>query len=176
MLNRIIGFSLEHRAIVLLARRCAGGFGLMSLASLPIDAFPDTSPVMVQVNTMVPALGPEEIEVQITYPIEQVISGLPGLTEVRSISKFGLSQVNAIFQDGFDILRARQLVSERLTVAELPEQAGMHKPELGADRQRPGRSLSLPAQERPLRPDRAAHDPALAGADPTAHACPAWPK
>ena len=103
----------------------------MSLASLPIDAFPDTSPVMVQVNTMVPALGPEEIEVQITYPIEQVISGLPGLTEVRSISKFGLSQVNAIFQDGFDILRARQLVSERLTVAELPDQAGMHKPELG---------------------------------------------
>ena len=86
---------------------------------------------MVQVNTMVPALGPEEIEMQITYPIEQVISGLPGLTEVRSISKFGLSQVNAIFQDGFDILRARQLVSERLTAAELPDQAGMHKPELG---------------------------------------------
>ena len=67
---------------------------------------------------------------QITYPIEQVISGLPGLTEVRSISKFGLSQVSAIFQDGFDILCARQLVSERIITAELPEQAGMHKPEL----------------------------------------------
>jgi len=131
MLNRIIGFSLEHRTIVLLLTAALVVSGLISLASLPIDAFPDTSPVMVQVNTMVPALGPEEIEVQITYPIEQVISGLPGLKEVRSLSKFGLSQVNAIFQDGFDILRARQLVSERLTVAELPDQAGMHKPELG---------------------------------------------
>ncbi|HTU23960.1 MAG TPA: CusA/CzcA family heavy metal efflux RND transporter [Pirellulales bacterium] len=131
MLNRIITFSLEHRAIVLLLTAALVASGVMSLASLPIDAFPDTSPVMVQVNTMAPALAPEEIEVQITYPIEQVISGLPGLKEVRSLSKFGLSQVSAIFEDGFDILRARQLVSERLTVAELPDMAGLHKPELG---------------------------------------------
>src|SRR5580692_8817511 len=130
MLNRIIGFSLEHRAIVLLCTLALVVSGLLSLASLPIDVFPDTSPVMVQVNTMAPSLAPEEIEVQITYPIEQVISGLPGLTEVRSLSKFGLSQVNAIFQDCFDILRARQLVSERIGTADLPEQAGMHKPEL----------------------------------------------
>ena len=75
----------------------------MSLASLPIDAFPDTTPVQVQINTWCRLLGPEEIEVQITFPIEQVISGLPGLSEVRSISKFGLSQVIAIFQDGTDI-------------------------------------------------------------------------
>jgi heavy metal efflux system protein len=131
MLNRIIGFSLDHRLIVLLLTAVLAVTGLISLANLPIDVFPDTSPVMVQVNTMVPGLGPEEIEVQITYPIEQVVSGLPGLREVRSLSKFGLSQVNAIFEDGFDILRARQLVSERITTAELPEQAGMHKPELG---------------------------------------------
>ncbi len=131
MLNRIIGFSLEHRTIVLLLTAVLAVTGIISLANLPIDAFPDTSPVMVQVNTMVPGLSPEEIEVQVTYPIEQVISGLPGLTEVRSISKFGLSQVSAIFRDGFDILRARQLVSERINSAELPDQAGMHKPELG---------------------------------------------
>ncbi len=130
MLNQIIGFSIEHRTVVLLLTAVMAVSGLLALATLPIDAFPDTSPVMVQVNTMVPGLVPEEIEMQITYPIEQVISGLPGLTEVRSISKFGLSQVSAIFQDGFDILRARQLVSERIITAELPEQAGMHKPEL----------------------------------------------
>ena len=105
--------------------------GLASLAGLPIDAFPDTSPVSVQINTFAPSLGSEEIEAQITFPIEQVISGLPALREVRSISKFGLSQVTAIFADGFDMLRARQLVSERLATADLPEHSGARRPEIG---------------------------------------------
>ena len=76
-----------------------------------------------------PALGPEEIEQQITFPIEQVISGLPGLELVRSISKFGLSQVVATFEDGTDIYFARQLVHERLGTVELP--AGIERPRLG---------------------------------------------
>src|SRR5271170_6651679 len=105
--------------------------GLWSFERLPIDAFPDTSPVLVQVNTVAPSLGPQDIETQITYPVEQVLGGLPGLREVRSLSKFGLSQVTAVFDDGTDILRARQLVKERLDNAELPETAGVQKPELG---------------------------------------------
>ena len=81
---------------------------------LDIDAFPDTTPVQVQINTVAPALGPEEVEQQITFPIEQALGGLPGLETVRSISKFGLSQVVVIFEDGTDIYFARQLVNERL--------------------------------------------------------------
>ncbi len=131
MLNQIIRFSLDHRSLMLMLAGVLVVSGLVSLAQLPIDAFPDTSPVSVQVNTFAPSLGPEDIEAQITFPIEQVISGLPALREVRSISKFGLSQVTAIFADGFDILRARQLVSERLATADLPEQAGARKPEIG---------------------------------------------
>ena len=93
----------------------------MALARLPIDAFPDTTPVQVQVNTNAPSLSPVEIEQQITFPVEQAIGGLPGLVEVRSISKFGLSQVVAIFDDSVDVYFARQLIGERLQTVELPE-------------------------------------------------------
>ena len=80
-------------------------------------------------NTVAPALSPLEIEQQITFPVEQVIAGLPRLNEVRSISKFGLSQVTAIFEDGTDVYFARQVVMERLQTIELP--AGTPRPELG---------------------------------------------
>jgi cobalt-zinc-cadmium resistance protein CzcA len=103
--------------------------GLASLSRLPIDAFPDTTPVQVQINTNAPALSPLEIEQQITFPIEQEIGGLPGLEDVRSISKFGLSQVTVTFQEGTDIYFARQLVMERLQTVELP--AGTGRPEMG---------------------------------------------
>src|SRR2546421_361493 len=96
---------------------------------LDLDAFPDTTPVQVQINTIAPALGPEEIERQITFPIEQVISGLPRLAALRSVSKFGLSQVVVTFDDGTDIYFARQLVNERLTTAEIPE--GVGRPKMG---------------------------------------------
>ncbi len=131
MLNRIITFSLEHRPLILMLAVVLVASGIASFGELPIDAFPDTTPVMVQVNTVAPALSPEEVEAQITFPIEQVIGGLPGLKEVRSISKFGLSQVTVLFEDGTDILRARQLVGERLAVVELPDTPGVGKPELG---------------------------------------------
>lgn len=129
MLTRLIDLCLRHRPIVLLSTAVLFAVGVASFRQLPFDAFPDTTPVQVQVNTTAPALSPLEVERQITFPIEQAISGLPGLTEVRSISKFGFSQVTAIFEDEIDIYLARQVVSERLPAAELPE--GVGRPALG---------------------------------------------
>ncbi len=131
MLNRIIQFSLEQRLLMLVLAGLLVVSGVLAFQRLPIDAFPDTTPVMVQVNTTAPSLGPGDIETQITYPLEQVIAGLPGLLQVRSISKTGLSQVTTVFDSGTDILRARQLVGERIASAELPETAGVNKPTLG---------------------------------------------
>jgi cobalt-zinc-cadmium resistance protein CzcA len=128
-LNRIIDFSLHNRLVVLLATLLAAVVGGYSLRNLNIDAFPDTTPVQVQINTMAPALGPEEVERQITFPIEQAISGLSALQEVRSISKFGLSQVVVIFADGTDIYFARQLINERLATVAIP--AGIARPKMG---------------------------------------------
>ncbi|MCG3148342.1 MAG: Cobalt-zinc-cadmium resistance protein CzcA [Verrucomicrobiae bacterium] len=129
MLNWIIDFSLKNRLLVCLLAVGLVVVGGRALSRLPIDAFPDTTPVQVQINTSVPALNPVEVEQQITIPIEQAVSGLPGLQNVRSISKFGLSQVVVTFVDGTSIYLARQLVTERLQSVELPE--GMARPELG---------------------------------------------
>ena len=116
------------------------------MSLLPIDAFPDTTPVQVQINTTVPALNPQEAEQQITIPVELAISGLPGLQNVRSISKFGLSQVVATFDDDTSIYRARQLITERLQSVELP--AGIDAAAAWPHRHRPGRGLPL---RRPVR-------------------------
>jgi heavy metal efflux system protein len=129
VLNWVIDFSLRHRFFVLLGVAALAAAGVFSLYNLNIDAFPDTTPVMVQINTVVPALGPEEAERQITIPIEQALSGLPRLEGLRSISKFGLSQVVVTFEDGTDIYFARQVVNERLLSVELPQ--GSPRPELG---------------------------------------------
>ncbi len=129
MLNAVIYWSLRHRFIVIAIAVGLAITGAFSLSRLPIDAFPDTTPVQVQVNTVAPALSPIEIEQQITFPVEQSISGLKGLVEVRSISKFGLSQVTVIFDDDTDIYLARQQVMERLTTVELPE--GLSQPAMG---------------------------------------------
>src|SRR5204863_723637 len=120
VLNGIIDFSLRHRFVVVFATLAFAIAGVVSLQYLDIDAFPDTTPVQVQINTVAPGLGPEEIEQQITFPVEQVISGLPRLQELRSVSKFGLSQVVMTFEDGTDIYFARQLINERLSTVELP--------------------------------------------------------
>jgi cobalt-zinc-cadmium resistance protein CzcA len=128
-LNRIIDFSLHNRAVVILLVLATCGIGVFSLRHLDIDAFPDTTPVQVQINTVAPALSPEEVERQITFPIEQAISGLPGLEQLRSISKFGLSQVVVVFEDGVDIYFARQLINERLATVETPQ--GIERPKMG---------------------------------------------
>ncbi len=129
MLNWVIDFSLRHRALVIVGVLVCALAGAVSLRYLDIDAFPDTTPVQVQINTVAPALGPEEIEQQITFPVEQVLSGLPGLEMVRSVSKFGLSQVVVTFADGTDIYFARQVINERLGTVELPR--GIERPRLG---------------------------------------------
>ncbi len=129
MLNWLIDFSLKHRAMVVLAAGLFAVVGVFSLQQLDIDAFPDTTPVQIQINTVAPSLASEEIERQITFPVEQAISGLPGLSQLRSISKFGLSQVVVIFDDGIDIYFARQLINERLTTVELP--GGIQRPQMG---------------------------------------------
>ncbi|MGE0327268.1 MAG: efflux RND transporter permease subunit [Polyangiaceae bacterium] len=129
MLDRIIDLSLRYRPIVLLATALLILSGVASFARLPFDAFPDTTPVQVQINTTAPALSPLEVERQITFEVEQAIAGMPGLGNVRSTSKFGLSQVTATFDDDTDIYLARQLLSERLQGVELPD--GVVRPSLG---------------------------------------------
>ncbi|MCP4571138.1 MAG: efflux RND transporter permease subunit [bacterium] len=129
MLDAIITWSLNHRLMVLALTVVAAGAGAYSVLHLPVDAFPDTTPVQVQINTTALSLSPLEIEQQITFPVERAIAGLPDLEGVRSISKFGLSQVIATFHDGTDIYFARQLVMERLQTVELP--AGIARPEMG---------------------------------------------
>jgi cobalt-zinc-cadmium resistance protein CzcA len=129
MLNWIISWSIRRRYAVIAGGIILAAVGSAALFHLPIDAFPDTTPIQVQINTVAPALSPLEIERQITFPIEQAISGLPKLHEVRSLSKFGLSQVTVIFEEGTGIYLGRQVVMERLQSVELPQ--GIDRPQLG---------------------------------------------
>jgi cobalt-zinc-cadmium resistance protein CzcA len=128
-MNNIIEFSLKNRLFILLLFAVFIGIGIRSIMHTPIDAFPDTTPVQVQINTVAPNLNPSEIEQQITLPIELSISGFSGLTNVRSISKFGLSQVVATFDDNTNIYDARQFILERLISVDLPE--SIDRPQLG---------------------------------------------
>ncbi len=129
MLTRIVTWSLDHRFLVIVLSLLLVIGGGAALAHLPLDAFPDTTPVQVQINTVAPALSPLEIEQQVTLAVERAMGGVPDVLEVRSISKFGLSQVTVLFNDSADIYLARQLVSERLGAIELP--AGIERPNLG---------------------------------------------
>ncbi len=122
MLHRLLEFSVRQRVFVLLATTVLIALGVWSALRLPIDAIPDITNIQVQINTAVPAFAPEEIEKLVTFPIESEMAGIPGLTDLRSLSKFGLSQVTLVFEDGTDIYRSRQLVNERLQAVldELP--------------------------------------------------------
>src|SRR5436190_22269173 len=122
MIARIFDFALKQRMLVLLGVIALTIAGVWSAVRLPMDAVPDITNVQVQINTTVAALAPEEIEKQITFPIETEMQGLQGLVEMRSISRFGLSQVTLVFDDRTDIYRARQLTTERLQnlLGELP--------------------------------------------------------
>ena len=114
MLHRIIEFSLRQRVFLLIVAGISLFIGLWSAAMLPIDAVPDITNPQVQVNTEVPALAPEESEMAVTIPLEIELAGIQDVQEMRSLTKFGLSQVTLIFRDGVDLYRARQLVAERL--------------------------------------------------------------
>ena len=132
MLNAVIEFSLKNRFVILLLGGILIALGVRAAIRLPLDAFPDTTPVQVQINTIAPELAPEEVERQITFPVEQAIGGLPHLQQMRSLSRFGLSQVVVTFDDGTDVYFARQVISERLATAELPPGTGfLPKPYFG---------------------------------------------
>ena len=122
-MQRLIEMSLAHRLVVILLAVLLIGAGWGAFRKLPIDAFPDVTNIQVTVISQAATLSPLEIEQLVTYPIEQSVAGLPHSTEVRSLSKFGLSMVTVVFEDGTDIYFARQLVLERIfTVSgELPE-------------------------------------------------------
>ena len=122
MIDRIFEFALRQRVFVLMGTVALIAAGIWSATRLPIDAVPDITNIQVQINTVTPSLSPEEIERQVTFPIETEMAGLQGVHEIRSLSKFGLSQVTMVFEEGTDIYRARQLVSERLNhvTAEVP--------------------------------------------------------
>ncbi|MHB8839206.1 MAG: efflux RND transporter permease subunit, partial [Gemmatimonadaceae bacterium] len=117
MIDRILAFSLTNRLLTALLAIGIVGAGALALTRLPIDAFPDVSPVLVQVITVTPGLAPEEVEKLVTYPVEVSMNGLPGVAQTKSLSTFGLSQVSVYFKDDVDIYFARQLVLEKLQVA-----------------------------------------------------------
>src|SRR5215210_4786658 len=117
MIDAILRFSIYQRFFILLFAVLLIGLGVWSATQLPIDAVPDVTNKQVQINSVAPALGPEEIERQITFPLEVALAGIPHLEETRSISQFGLSQVTVVFDDSVDIYFARQLVNERLQEA-----------------------------------------------------------
>jgi cobalt-zinc-cadmium resistance protein CzcA len=131
MLSNIVAFSVKNRLLVVFMVLLVGAVGARAAQKLPIDAVPDVTNVQVQVLTTAPALGPLEVEQFITFPVESVMSGLPRVEQIRSVSRFGLSAVTIVFEEGTDVYFARQLVSERLAAAreEIPE--GYGSPELG---------------------------------------------
>jgi cobalt-zinc-cadmium resistance protein CzcA len=117
MIERIISFTLRQKLLVLICVLFLVGLGIYSFLKLPIDAFPDVTNIQVEVLSNAPGLSPLEVEKFVTYPIEMAMRGLPRLTQLRSISKFGLSVITVVFEDGVDIYFARQLVLERLIEA-----------------------------------------------------------
>ena len=129
MLSRIIDLVFRNRLLVVIVFALCVVLGIWRILHLPVDAFPDTTPVQVQVNAVAPTLSPVEIEQQLTLPLELAISGLPGLDNVRSISKFGFAQIVATFDDATEIFDARQLVMERVSAVPLSE--GIDPPTLG---------------------------------------------
>jgi cobalt-zinc-cadmium resistance protein CzcA len=126
LLSWIVGWSLRNRPIVVVAALLFTALGVRAALTLPIDAVPDITNIQVQIITAAPALSPVEVEQYVSVPVERAMAGLPRATEVRSISKYGLSVVTVVFRDGTDIYFARQLINERMRVAQdrVPSQYG----------------------------------------------------
>ncbi len=130
-MHRLIRTVIQNRLLMIVLGVLVMAGGYFSYRHIPIDAFPDVSPSLVQVFTVTGGLAPEEVEKYVTYPVEVVMNGLPRLERIRSVSNFGLSVVNIYFEDGTDIYFARQLVNERLQEAreQIPE--GFGDPQMG---------------------------------------------
>ena len=129
-LGTIVRFSIRHRWLMLVLTLAMAGVGAWSFSHLPIDATPDITNVQVQINTQAPGYSPLESEQRITYPIETALAGLPRLDYTRSLSRYGLSQVTVVFEDGTDLYFARQQVAERLQQIRSRLPAGL-EPEMG---------------------------------------------
>ena len=114
MIDRLIDRSLHHRSLVVVGVFILVGLGIRSFVGLPIDAFPDVTNIQVEVLSSAPGMSPLEVERFVTYPLEMTMRGLPRLTQLRSVSRFGLSVITAVFEDGTDIYFARQNVHERI--------------------------------------------------------------
>lgn len=130
MIDKILKFSIANRVLIVLITAAVAAYGLFSLKQLPIDAVPDITNNQVQINTTSAGLSPEDIEKQVTYPIENALAGIPGLESTRSLSRNGFSQVTAIFHDNVNVYFARQQIAERLSEAKefLPSDA---EPKMG---------------------------------------------
>ena len=130
-MHRLIDLSLRNKFLVLILTAVMVGVGLYSALRLPIDAVPDVTPNQVLVLTQSPGLGPVEVERFITFPVETAMSGLPGITDIRSISRFGLSSVYIYFEEGMDLYFVRRLVMERLPEAREAIPEGLGTPSMG---------------------------------------------
>lgn len=130
-MTTLIRFGLENRLLVTALAILTATAGFYSYRALPVDAFPDVSPNLVQVFTTTEGISPEDVEKYVTFPVETAMNGLPGLERIRSVSNFGLSVVNVYFEDDVDIYFARQLVGERLQEAREQIPQGFGDPEMG---------------------------------------------
>jgi len=131
MIDALIRFAVGQRLLVLLMVAIMIGAGAYDLINLPIDAVPDVTNVQVQILTNAPSLSPLEIERQVTFPVETAMSGLPGIEQIRSLSKPGISAVTIVFKESTDIYFARQLIQERLAGARDQIPNGIGSPEMG---------------------------------------------
>ncbi len=131
MLNSIVDVSLRYKVLVLVAFLLVIVFGVKAFREVPVDAFPDVTPVQVNVYTESPGLAAEDVEKLLTFPIESVMAGLPGVEHIRSVSLFGLSYVSIYFKDNVDIYFARRLTGEKLLEAKSRIPEGYGEPTLG---------------------------------------------
>src|SRR5882672_3927558 len=121
MLNHLLELCITRRLAVIAFTLGIAAYGFHAYTETPIEAYPDVTNYQINVITKAPGLAPEEVEKQITLPLERALNGTPGMISMRSESLFGLSLIYQTFDDGVDAFRARTRVSERITTADLPE-------------------------------------------------------
>src|SRR5690554_5535476 len=131
MLEKIIHYSIHHKLIIFLFTALLIGFGVYSLTQIPLGPVPDITSNQVQVITTSQNLATEDVEKYLTYPVELEMANLPGVTEIRSISKFGLSVVTIVFEDNMGTYLPRQLIAEKIKAAAEQIPDGFGKPEMG---------------------------------------------
>ncbi|WP_432262774.1 efflux RND transporter permease subunit [Cupriavidus sp. TMH.W2] len=152
MLTKIVSASLSYRLLVIVLLLVLAVAGIRAWQDIPVDAFPDVTPIQVSVVTESPGVAPEDVERLVTFPIESSMAGLPGVRTVRSLSLFGLSTVTVFFEDSTDIYFARRLVAERLQEAKTRIPEGFGEPELGPNASGLGQVFwyTVEAQDRKL--------------------------